>query len=219
MIMLTSMIITVTVIIMNDEITTGAVANRAPGRRMLGLFAVLLGQFMLILDATVVNVALPAIQADLGLANAQLTWVSNAYLIAFGGLLLLFGRLGDLFGRRRIFLAGLALFTVASIACGLAPSAAALIMARFIQGAAGAAASSVILAIIATEFPEEGERTKAMSGYMFVSISGGSLGLFVGGLLTQALSWHWIFLINVPIGLVGLRLAASTLRETPRPAG
>jgi EmrB/QacA subfamily drug resistance transporter len=190
----------------------------AASRRALGLFAVLLGQFMLVLDATVVNVALPAIQADLALRPADLTWVSNAYLIAFGGLLLLFGRLGDLFGRRRIFLAGLAGFTVASIACGLAPSVPALIVARFVQGAAGAAASSVILAIIATEFPAEGERARAMSGYMFVSVAGGSLGLLVGGALTQALSWHWIFLINVPFGLVGMWLAAGALREAAPPA-
>jgi EmrB/QacA subfamily drug resistance transporter len=183
----------------------------ATRRRILGLFAVLLGQFMLVLDATVVNVALPAIQSDLGLRPADLTWVSNTYLIAFGGLLLLFGRLGDLFGRRRIFLTGLAGFTLASVACGLAPSPAALIVARFLQGAGGAAASSVILAIIATEFPGEAERTRAMSGYMFVSVAGGSLGLLVGGALTQALSWRWIFLVNVPIGAIGLALAGRVL--------
>jgi EmrB/QacA subfamily drug resistance transporter len=201
---------------MNSEIIKDAgSAQAASRRRLIGLVAVLLGQFMLILDATVVNVALPAIQADLGLRPADLTWVSNAYLIAFGGLLLLFGRLGDLFGRRRIFLVGLGVFTAASVACGLAPSALALIAARFVQGAAGAAASSVILAIIATEFPEDNERASAMSGYMFVSVAGGSLGLLVGGALTQALSWHWIFLINVPIGLGGMQLAARTLRPTP----
>lgn len=174
---------------------------------------------MLILDATVVNVALPAIQADLGMRPTGLTWVSNAYLIAFGGLLLLFGRLGDLFGRRRIFLTGLAGFTVASVLCGLAPSPSALIVARFLQGAAGAAASSVILAIIATEFPDNTERTRAMSGYMFVSVAGGSLGLLVGGALTQALSWRWIFLVNVPIGVLGLALASRVLPATHhRPA-
>jgi EmrB/QacA subfamily drug resistance transporter len=178
---------------------------------VLGLFAVLLGQFMLVLDATVVNVALPAIQTDLGMRPTDLTWVTNAYLIAFGGLLLLFGRLGDLFGRRRIFLTGLAGFTVASVLCGLAPSPSALIVARFLQGAGGAAASSVILAIIATEFPDGAERTRAMSGYMFVSVAGGSLGLLVGGALTQALSWRWIFLVNVPIGALGLALAARVL--------
>jgi len=215
------MIIQVTVTIMKTKTTTEGWSNQtgAGRRRALGLFAVLLGQFMLVLDATVVNVALPAIQADLGLQEAALTWVSNAYLIAFGGLLLLFGRLGDLFGRRRIFLIGLFGFTAASIACGLAPSPGVLITARFVQGACGAAASSVILAIIATEFPGDAERAKAMSGYMFVSVAGGSLGLLVGGALTQALSWHWIFLINVPIGALGLRLAAGALGDEERPPG
>src|SRR3954471_7089706 len=212
MTVLTSMIITGTLIIMHSSTTTATWSNRdAARRRALALFAVLLGQFMLVLDATVVNVALPAIQADLGMRPTGLTWVSNAYLIAFGGLLLLFGRLGDLFGRRRIFLTGLAGFTVASVLCGLAPSPSALIVARFLQGAAGAAASSVILAIIATEFPDNTERTRAMSGYMFVSVAGGSLGLLVGGALTQALSWRWIFLVNVPIGVLGLALASRVL--------
>jgi EmrB/QacA subfamily drug resistance transporter len=200
---------------MIDEIVTGAEPARAAStRRLRGLFAVLLAQFMLILDATVVNVALPAIQSSFELRPAHLTWITNAYMIAFGGLLLLFGRLGDLFGRRKIFLAGLVLFTLASVACGLAPSATALIIARFVQGVGAAAASSVILAIIVTEFPEEDQRARAMSGYMFVSVAGGSLGLFVGGALTQMLSWHWIFLINVPIGALGLWLAAGALRDT-----
>jgi EmrB/QacA subfamily drug resistance transporter len=212
---LTTVIITDTLIIMTDDIVTGTEpARSAPRRRLRGLFAVLLAQFMLILDATVVNVALPAIRSGFELQPASLTWITNAYMIAFGGLLLLFGRLGDLFGRRRIFLAGLALFTLASVACGLAPSAIALIIARFVQGVGAAAASSVILAIIVTEFPEEDQRSRAMSGYMFVSVAGGSLGLFVGGALTQMLSWHWIFLINVPIGALGLWLAASALRDT-----
>jgi EmrB/QacA subfamily drug resistance transporter len=185
-------------------------------RRRLALLAVLLGQFMLVLDATVVNVALPVIQSRLQLTGARLTWISNSYLIAFGGLLLLFGRLGDLFGRRRIFLAGLGLFTAASAACGLAGSAGLLIVARFIQGIGAAAASSAVLAIIATEFPAPDARARAMSGYMFVSVSGGSLGLLLGGFLTQALDWPWIFLINIPIGLATLALGRSTLRESPR---
>src|SRR5690348_2195238 len=164
---------------MMDDIVIGAEPSRSAGRRRLrGLFAVLLAQFMLILDATVVNVALPAMQSSFELRPASLTWITNAYMIAFGGLLLLFGRLGDLFGRRRIFLGGLVLFTLASVACGLAPSAGALIAARFAQGVGGAAASSVILAIIVTEFPEQDQRARAMSGYMFVSVAGGSLGLF-----------------------------------------
>src|SRR6185295_9622848 len=170
-------------------------------------------QGMLILDATVVNVALPAMQAEFGVDPARLTWVNSAYLIAFGGLLLLFGRLGDLFGRRRVFLFGVALFTAASIACGIADSAALLIASRFVQGIGAAAASSVILALIAIEFPDDSERARAMSGYMFVSVAGGSLGLFAGGLLTQLLSWHWIFLINVPIGAFAFGLARRSLRE------
>lgn len=197
------MIITVTVIIMKDDTITGGRHTRA---RLLGLVAVLLGQFMLVLDATVVNVAMPAMQADLALSPGELTWVTSAYMIAFGGLLLLFGRLGDQLGRRRIFAIGIVGFTLASIACGFAPNATALIVARFIQGIGAAAASSVILAIIATEFPAPADRARAMSGYMFVSVSGGSLGLFVGGLLTQTLGWHWIFWINVPVGVLALVL-------------
>jgi EmrB/QacA subfamily drug resistance transporter len=184
-------------------------------RRRLGLLSVLLGQFMLVIDGTVVNVALPVIQADLKLSGARLAWVSSSYLIAFGGLLLLFGRLGDLVGRRRVFMLGLGLFTAASAACGLASTAELLIVARFIQGIGAAGASSVVLAIIATEFPDPKDRTRAMSGYMFVSIAGGSVGLLVGGALTQVLDWHWIFLINVPIGLVTIPLCRAVLRETP----
>ncbi|HUS33043.1 MAG TPA: DHA2 family efflux MFS transporter permease subunit [Kofleriaceae bacterium] len=185
--------------------------------RIIGLVAVLLGQFMLVLDATVVAVAMPTIQQDLALSPGSLTWINSAYLIAFGGLLLLFGRLSDSIGRKRIFLLGIGAFTVASIACGLAPSATTLIIARFIQGIGAAAASSVILAIIATEFPSPADRAKAMSGYMFVSVSGGSLGLFVGGLLTQVLSWHWIFWINVPVGAIAALLVHRNLREAARP--
>src|SRR5438105_1186882 len=152
-------IVTATVIIMKETIVTDTRARR---RRIVGLVAVLLAQGMLILDATVVNVALPAMQADLGIDPTQLTWVTSSYLIAFGGLLLLFGRLGDLFGRRRVFLFGVALFTAASVACGLAGTAAVLIVSRFAQGIGAAAASSVILALIAIEFPDERDRGKAM---------------------------------------------------------
>ena len=179
----------------------------------MGLVAVLLGQFMLVLDATVVNVALPVMQADLAISPAELTWITTSYMIAFGGLLLLFGRLGDTVGRKKIFLVGVSVFTLSSIACGFAPTPLALIAARFVQGIGAAAASSVILAIIATEFPTPDERAKAMSGYMFVSVSGGSLGLFVGGLLAQVLSWHWIFWINVPVGVVALVLVHRHVRE------
>ncbi|HUJ62774.1 MAG TPA: DHA2 family efflux MFS transporter permease subunit [Kofleriaceae bacterium] len=190
-------------------------SDRHVSGKILGLIAVLLGQFMLVLDATVVNVALPAMQADLGVAPGELTWITNAYLIAFGGLLLLFGRLGDRIGRRRVFVLGVELFTLASIACGFASNAPVLIAARFVQGIGAAGASSVILAIIATEFPRPADRAKAMSGYAFVSVSGGSLGLFVGGLLTQALSWHWIFWINVPFGALALALVRRYLRAEP----
>jgi EmrB/QacA subfamily drug resistance transporter len=138
-------------------------------------------------------------------------------MIAFGGLLLLFGRLGDQLGRRRIFVLGVSLFTLASVACGFAPTATTLIVARFVQGVGAAAASSVILAIIATQFPQPADRARAMSGYMFVSVSGGSLGLFVGGLLTQALSWHWIFWINVPFGVLGILLVRRHLPADLRP--
>jgi EmrB/QacA subfamily drug resistance transporter len=192
------------------------IGDRKIPSRFLGLAAVLLGQFMLVLDATVVNVALPAMQADLRVTPATLTWITNAYMIAFGGLLLLFGRLGDSYGRKRVFQVGVGLFTAASIACGFAPSAMALVAARFVQGVGAAASSSVILAIIATEFPRPQERATAMSGYMFVSVSGGSLGLFVGGLLTQVLSWHWIFWINVPVGAIALVLVGRHLREEAR---
>ena len=199
----------------DDTISDASMARVDARRRWLGLLSVLLGQFMLVIDGTVVSVALPVIQADLHLTGPRLTWVTSAYLIAFGGLLLLFGRLGDLVGRRRIFMFGLGLFTLASAACGLASSAEMLIVARFIQGIGAAGASSVVLAIIATEFPDPKDRTRAMSGYMFVSIAGGSFGLLVGGALTQALDWHWIFLINIPIGLVTIPLCRAVLRETP----
>ncbi|WP_394825946.1 MFS transporter [Pendulispora albinea] len=192
-------------------------APRPSRRRWIALFAVLLGQFMLVLDATVVNVALPAMQADLHLPQAQLTWITNAYLIAFGGFLLLFGRLGDLLGRRRIFLLGLGVFTLASAACGLTHDATTLIAARFLQGIGAAASAAVVLAIVAIEFPEPAERTRAMSGYMFVSVSGSSVGLLLGGALTQMVDWHWIFLINIPIGLFGIPLGRAVLRESPAP--
>ena len=170
-------------------------------RRWAALAVVCLGQLMMVLDATIVNVALPDIQADLRFSQASLTWVVDAYMIAFGSFLLLAGRLGDLIGRKRVFLAGLVVFTAASALCGLAETQAELIAARFIQGLGGAIASSVILALIVTEFRETRERAKAMSVYMFVVSSGGSIGLLAGGSLTEALDWHWIFFINLPIGV------------------
>ena len=181
-------------------------------RRWASLFVVCLAQLMIVLDVTIVNVALPAIQRDLGFSQANLTWVVNAFLVTFGSLLLLAGRLGDLAGRKRVFLGGVVTFTIASLLCGIAPTEEALIAARFLQGIGAAAQASVILAIIITEFPEVAERARAMSAYVFVSVAGGSLGLLAGGLLTQALSWHWVFFVNLPIGLATFVLGQALIR-------
>jgi EmrB/QacA subfamily drug resistance transporter len=156
---------------------------------------------MIILDQTIVNVALPSIQTDLHFSQSALAWVVNAYLIAFGGLLLLVGRLGDLIGRRRIFLAGLIVFTAASLVCGLADSRGLLIGARFVQGVGGAMTSAVILGMIVTMFPRPSEQAKAIGVYSFVAAAGGAIGLLAGGVLTQAINWHWIFFVNLPIGV------------------
>jgi EmrB/QacA subfamily drug resistance transporter len=182
-------------------------------RRWLALVVVCLAMLMNALDATVVNVALPKIQHDLGFTQAGLAWVIDAYMISFAGLLLMSGRLGDLVGRKKVFLAGLVVFLVASAVCGLADSEGMLIAARFVQGIGGALSSSVILAIIATEFPNARERAKAMSAYIFVAVGGGSIGLLAGGALTQALDWHWIFFINLPIGLIALMLGIWLVEE------
>jgi EmrB/QacA subfamily drug resistance transporter len=181
-------------------------------RRWATLFIVCFAQLMIVLDVTIVNVALPAIQQDLGFSQANLTWVINAFLVTFGSLLLLAGRLGDLLGRRRVFLAGLVTFTAASLLCGIAETQAELIGARLLQGVGAAAQASVILAIIVTEFPGAVERIRAMGAYVFVSVAGGSLGLLVGGLLTQALSWHWVFFVNIPIGIVAFVLGRAFIR-------
>jgi EmrB/QacA subfamily drug resistance transporter len=179
----------------------------ADRERWVALVVLCVGVLMIILDGTIVNVALPSIQSDLGFSQSTLAWVVNAYLIAFGGLLLLAGRLGDLIGRRRIFLAGLALFTVASLLCGLATSQEVLIGARFLQGAGGAMTAAVILGMIVTMFPEPGEQARAIGIYSFVASAGASIGLLAGGVLTEAINWHWIFFVNVPIG-VATALAA-----------
>ena len=184
----------------------------ADRRRWAALFVVCLAQLMIVLDVTIVNVALPSIQRDLDFSQASLTWVVNAFLVTFGSLLLLAGRMGDLIGRKRVFLAGVVTFTVASLLCGLAPTDGALIGARLLQGVGAAAQASVILAIIVTEFPEPGERARAMSSYVFVSVAGGSLGLLAGGLLTEALSWHWVFFVNLPIGAATYLLARALIR-------
>jgi EmrB/QacA subfamily drug resistance transporter len=188
-------------------------------RRWLTLAVVCLAQLMIVLDTTIVNVALPAIQRELRFTQGDLTWVVNAFLVTFGSFLLLAGRLGDLLGRRRVFLAGVVVFTAASALCGLAPDRVVLIAARFIQGIGAAVQASVILAIIVTEFPEAGDRARAMSAYVFVAVAGGSLGLLAGGALTQELSWHWIFFVNLPIGAATLALAGALIPPDERRGG
>jgi EmrB/QacA subfamily drug resistance transporter len=185
-------------------------APRSDRRRWWALVVVCLAMFMNALDSSIVNVALPAIQKDLHFSASSLTWVVTAFLITFGSFLLMAGRLGDLIGRRKVFLCGIVLFTSASVMCGVAQTQAVLIAGRFIQGIGGAFSASVIIAIIVTEFPAAAERSRAMSAYIFVAVGGGSIGLLVGGVLTQALSWHWIFFINVPIGVFTF-LAGRTL--------
>jgi EmrB/QacA subfamily drug resistance transporter len=185
-------------------------------RRWVALAVVCMGQLMMVLDGTIVNVALPSMQRDLGFSQANLAWVLDAYMIAFGGFLLLAGRLGDLLGRKRMFLSGVAIFTLASVACGLADDQVVLIVARFVQGLGGAVASAAVLALLVTDFPKPSERAIAMSVYTFILAGGGSLGLLAGGVLTQAVDWHWIFFINVPIGIVTFALGSVLINETER---
>jgi EmrB/QacA subfamily drug resistance transporter len=167
----------------------------------MALAVVCMAMLMNVLDTSVVNVALPAMQRDLGFSQANLTWVVDAYLITFGSFLLMAGRIGDLVGRKRVFLVGVAIFTSASLLCGIADSQGLLVGARFLQGFGAAVSSSVIIALIVIEFPRPDDRAKAMSAYILVSVAGGSLGLLLGGVLTEAISWHWIFIVNIPIGL------------------
>jgi EmrB/QacA subfamily drug resistance transporter len=185
------------------------------GSRLLALIILCAGALMAIVDETIVAVSLPAIQRDLGFTQSGLAWVTSSYLIAFGGLLLLFGRLGDLLGRRRVFLAGLTVFTAASAVCGLAWSAPVLLVARFVQGAGAAALTAVLLGMIVTLFPDPGERARAIGAFSFVQASGGTIGSLSGGLITQAASWHWIFAVNVPIGVAALGFAARLLPREP----
>jgi EmrB/QacA subfamily drug resistance transporter len=181
--------------------------------RWIALYVLCAGMLMIVLDVTVVNVALPSIQDDLGFSSSSLAWVVNAYLIAFGGLLLLAGRLGDILGRKDVFMAGLAGFTLASLLCGVANSQELLVAARFVQGIAGAMTSAVVLGMIFTMFPEPREQAKAIGVYAFVASAGGSIGLVLGGLLTQAISWHWIFFINIPIGIATAVLATRVIER------
>jgi len=180
--------------------------------RWPALYVLCAGVLMIVLDITIVNVALPSIQDDLGFSQSNLAWVVNAYLIPFGGLLLLAGRLGDLLGQRRIFLTGLAVFVSASLLCALSQSQEMLIGARFIQGIGGALTSAVVLGMIVTMFPQPNEQAKAIGVYGFVASAGGSIGLLAGGILTEAISWHWIFFINLPVGIA---TAVATRRLVP----
>jgi EmrB/QacA subfamily drug resistance transporter len=194
-------------------------ANLDPRRRWLALIVLCLGDLMIVLDTTIVNVALPSIRADLGFTQTSLVWVVNAYMLTFGGFLLLGGRLGDLFGHRRLFLAGIALFTAASASCGLAGTQAMLIAARAVQGLGGAVVSAVALSLIMNLFTEPEERAKAMGFFGFVVAGGGSIGVLLGGLLTGAFNWHWIFLVNLPIGAAVFAACLALLPATRAGAG
>jgi EmrB/QacA subfamily drug resistance transporter len=187
--------------------------TRNDRKRWMALYVLCVGMLMIVLDATIVNVALPSIQDDLGFSQSNLAWVVNAYLIAFGGLLLLAGRLGDLIGQRRVFLIGLAIFTAASLLCAVAQSQGVLIGARFVQGVGGALTSAVILGMIVTMFPEPREQAKAIGVYTFVAVAGGSIGLVVGGVLTEAINWHWIFFVNLPIGVATALFALRLVED------
>lgn len=203
---------------MTSTTTTESSAGTEDRKRWLTLYVLCVGMLMIILDGTIVNVALPSIQESLGFSQSSLAWVVNAYLIPFGGLLLLAGRLGDLISRRTMFLSGIGVFVVASALAGAAASQEMLIGARFIQGVGGAMASAGILGMIVTMFPQPGEQAKAIGVYSFVASAGASIGLLLGGVLTEAISWHWIFFVNLPIG-VATAFAASRLLERDRGHG
>src|SRR5881628_1334784 len=182
--------------------------------RWLALYVLCAGELMIVLDTTIVNVALPSIQESLRFTETALVWVVNAYMLTYGGFLLLGGRLGDLFGHRRLFLYGIALFTAASLACGLSGSQALLVGARAVQGLGGAVVSAIALSLIMDLFTQPGDRAKAMGVYGFVCAGGGSLGVLAGGMLTSAAGWHWVFLVNLPIGIAVYALCRSLIAET-----
>lgn len=191
-------------------------ASLHPDRRWLALVVLCLGVLMIVLDTTIVNVALPSIKTDLAFGDTALAWVVNAYMLTYGGFLLLGGRLGDLYGHRRVFLAGVGVFTFASLACGLSSTQIALVAARSVQGLGGAVVTAVALSLIMDLFSDPGDRAKAMGVYGFVCAGGGSLGAMLGGVLTSSLSWHWVFLVNLPIGL---GVVMASLRLLPASAG
>ncbi|HAO98799.1 MAG TPA: MFS transporter, partial [Fibrobacteres bacterium] len=180
-------------------------------KRWLALIVLCFGELMIVLDTTIVNVALPSIRTDLGFSETSLAWVVNAYMLTFGGFMLLGGRLGDLFGHRKLFLSGIAFFTLASLACGIASSQTFLVVARAIQGLGGAVVAAVALSLVMNLFTEPVERAKAMGIYGFVGAGGGSIGVLLGGFLTGALDWHWIFLVNLPLGILVIVLSLMLL--------
>src|SRR2546430_1622813 len=184
--------------------------------RWFALIVLCLGSLMIVLDTTIVNVALPSIKADLGFSRTSLAWVVNAYLLTFGGFLLLGGRLGDVYGHRRLFLSGITLFTLASLACGLSTTQGMLVAARTVQGLGGAVASAVSLSLMMSLFTQPAEPAKAMGVFGFVAARGGSIGVLLGGILTDSINWHWILLVNLPIGVVVYVLSA---RLVPAPSG
>ena len=203
---------------MTAETTVNAEATGG-GRRWFALVVLCLGSLMIVLDTTIVNVALPSIRRDLGFTPTSLAWVVNAYMLTFGGFLLLGGRFGDLFGQRRLFLSGIALFSLASLACGVSTTQAMLVSARAVQGIGGAVASAVSLSLMMSLFTEPAERAKAMGVFGFVAAGGGSIGVLLGGVITDLLSWHWIFLVNLPIGaavsVLSLRLLPAVRHVRP----
>src|SRR5947208_13812436 len=187
--------------------------------RWLALYVLCLASLMIVLDVTIVGVALPSIREDLGFSETSLAWVVNAYLLTYGGFLLLGGRLGDLFGHRRLFIAGISTFTLASLACGLATTEWFLVAARSVQGVGGAVASAVSLSLMMGLFTEPADRPKAMGIFGFVASGGGSIGVLLGGVLTDTLSWHWIFLVNFPIGILVVLLTSRLVPGAPAAGG